>query len=145
VREAIAMVRAGTQPTPSIDLHVEPSLPEVLADPVQIQQVVINLLLNGFEAMKATDAGHASLVVRVAMSGMGTVTTSVTDAGKGLDGMTNEELFSPFFTTKDQGMGIGLSISRSIVESHDGRIWAESPAGSGASFAFSLPVADGNG
>jgi CHASE1-domain containing sensor protein len=143
IREAIAMVRASDLPGIQIDLQLDPSLPRVMADPVQIQQVVLNLLRNGLESMQGTRTRHRPLTVRVAFDGEGTVTTTVRDTGKGLEGLTDEELFSPFFTTKDQGMGIGLSISRTIIESHDGKIWAVARDGAGATFAFSLPAAEG--
>ena len=144
VREAVAMIRASDLPVKSIDLQLDPSLPMVMADPVQIQQVTLNLILNGLEAMQEAHVNSRPLSICVAFNGTGTVTTTVRDTGKGLGELTDKEMFSPFFTTKDQGMGIGLSISRAIVEAHDGKIWATARDDAGAAFAFSLPVVEGS-
>ena len=112
----------------------------VYADRIQIQQVLINLLRNAVQAM----AGRPQRMITirtVAMPG-GKVEVSVTDTGAGLAGGVADELFSPFHSTKPGGMGIGLSISRTIVEAHGGKIWAESRRRGGAVFRFTLPVAD---
>lgn len=143
VREAVEMLSGYRRSSDSIRLQIDPGLPPVLADPVQLHQVVLNLVVNGLESMEEAGQTHRRLDVRVVREEPGRVTTVVADAGKGLGSLTEEELFSPFFTTKSQGMGIGLSISRSIVESHGGTLRARSLEGGGAEFSFSLPVAEG--
>jgi two-component system, LuxR family, sensor kinase FixL len=123
---------------------LNPSLPDVIADPVQIQQVVVNLVRNGLESMQDSTSEGGPVAIRVESDDEGMVVVTVTDAGPGLKGLTSEQLFSSFFTTKDQGMGVGLSISRTIIEAHDGKLWAVRSDGPGASFAFSLPAAEGS-
>ena len=123
----------------SIDMRSElaAELPKIVADRVQLQQVFMNLMLNGIEAM--TDSG-GELMVRSQRQGSQLV-LSVSDTGVGLPPEKVEQIFSAFFTTKPQGSGMGLAISRSIVESHDGRLWATANEGRGATFHFSLPIA----
>jgi signal transduction histidine kinase len=104
---------------------------------VQLQQVLMNLMLNGIEAMRET-GGELTIASR--LEGDGRPELSVSDTGVGLPPENAERIFDPFFTTKPQGSGMGLSISRSIVESHGGRIWATANAGRGATFHFTLPV-----
>jgi C4-dicarboxylate-specific signal transduction histidine kinase len=119
-----------------IDLDVESDLPLVSLDRVQIQQVLVNLMRNGIEAMD-TIADPRSLAVRVRRMG-DSVQTEVSDRGPGVEHL--DRMFEPFFTTKEQGMGMGLAISRSIVESHGGRLWVETNEPRGATFIFTLPV-----
>ena len=111
-------------------------LPEISADRVQLQQVFMNLMVNGIEAMK--DSG-GELTVKSHLEG-GQLQFSVSDTGVGLPEEKMEKIFSPFFTTKPQGSGMGLAISRSIVESHGGRLWATANDGRGATFHFTLPA-----
>jgi PAS domain S-box-containing protein len=111
--------------------------PVVMADPVQLQQVFMNLMLNAIEAMK--DAG-GELTVRSQLEQDGQLLFSVSDTGPGLPSGNVEQIFSAFFTTKSKGSGLGLAISRSIVESHGGRLWATANDGHGATFHFSLPT-----
>ncbi len=118
------------------DLAVE--LPRIRADRVQLQQVLMNLMLNGIEAMKDT-AGE--LRIKSALDQDGHLLISVSDTGVGLPAEKAEEIFNAFFTTKPQGSGMGLTISRSIVESHGGRLWATSNSSRGATFYFTLPTA----
>lgn len=118
-------------------LDLSPDLPEVVADRIQIQQVLLNLVRNGFEAIEA-GGGERSLVVRTERDG-DSVRVSVRDSGIGLNEALRDRLFEPFFTTKSEGLGMGLSISQSIVESHGGRLWAEPAPGGGACFYFTLP------
>ena len=125
----------------SIQTDLSSDLAPVAADRVQLQQVLVNLILNGLEAMKAV-VGPRILVVRTQQSGSGHVAVSVIDNGIGLPGENKDRLFDPFFTTKPHGTGIGLSISRSIIERHDGRLWAAPNSPSGAVFAFELPADD---
>lgn len=117
-------------------------LPPVSGDRVQLQQVVLNLLLNAAESMREVDGRPRRLTLATAVDGDGRVRLSVRDAGVGVDGGSTDRLFDPFFSTRPGGMGMGLAISRSIVERHDGRLWATPNDGPGATFAFSLPTAD---
>jgi PAS domain S-box-containing protein len=110
-------------------------LPTVLADRIQLQQVLMNLMLNGIEAMK-DDGGELS--IRSQLSEDGQVLIAVTDSGVGLPAGRAGEIFNAFFTTKPQGTGLGLAITRSILESHGGRIWATANAGRGTTFYFTL-------
>jgi signal transduction histidine kinase len=123
----------------SIPIRAEltPSLPKVMADRVQLQQVVMNLMLNGIEAMK--DMG-GELTVTSKRTEDGQSLISVSDSGIGLPVEESERIFEAFFTTKPEGTGMGLSISRTIVESHGGRLWASANTGRGATFHFSLPT-----
>jgi PAS domain S-box-containing protein len=111
-------------------------LPKVTADPVQLQQVLMNLMLNAIEAMKETGG---VLTVKSQRDQNGSVLVSVSDTGVGLPAEKADQIFNAFFTTKPQGSGMGLAISRSIVESHGGRLWATPNDGRGASFHFTLP------
>jgi len=104
---------------------------------VQLQQVLVNLMLNGIEAMK--DEG-GELSVRSKRTEDGQLLISVSDSGVGLPEGEPERVFEAFFTTKPQGTGMGLSISRRIIESHGGRLWASTNAGRGATFQFTLPM-----
>ena len=115
----------------------DPSIPRVLGDRVHLQQVLLNLVLNAMEAMADTPADLRRVVVRTARTGGG-VEVAVTDRGHGIAPATLPRLFEAFFTTKENGEGLGLSIAKSIVETHGGQIWAEGAAG-GATFRFTLP------
>ncbi|HTF66808.1 MAG TPA: ATP-binding protein, partial [Edaphobacter sp.] len=121
----------------SIRTDMAPDLSEITADRVQLQQVLMNLLLNGIEAMKET--GGVLTVRTVPAEGL-EVLISVSDTGVGLPAGRADEVFNAFFTTKPQGSGMGLAISRSIVESHGGRLWATSHCGRGTTFHFTLPT-----
>jgi PAS domain S-box-containing protein len=116
-------------------------LPPVNADRVQLQQVILNLLLNAADAMEHIEDRPRSLVVRTELESRGAVRLDVRDAGRGFDPANAEKLFEAFHTTKANGMGVGLTICRSIVESHKGRLWATPNDGPGATFSFSIPVA----
>jgi PAS domain S-box-containing protein len=118
-------------------------LPQVVGDRVQIQQVIMNLLRNGAEAMSETNDRPRQLVVGTLLDDEGYVQLSVKDTGVGFQPQEAERLFQAFFTTKRDGMGVGLSVSRSIIESHGGRLWAGSNEGQGATFAFALPAQSG--
>jgi len=113
-------------------------LPTVNGDRVQLQQVILNLIRNGSDAMVTVNNRPRQLLIRTEAAG-NQVTVSVQDSGVGLSPEISERLFDSFFTTKQEGMGIGLSVSRSIVEAHHGRLWAVGNAGPGATFAFSIP------
>jgi signal transduction histidine kinase len=114
-------------------------LPTLVGDRVQIQQVVLNLVLNAVEMMSRVEGGPRELLLRTEREDGDRVRLAVADSGPGLDPANAGRLFEPFYTTKRDGMGIGLSISRSIIENHQGRLWAERNPGPGATFVFSLP------
>jgi PAS domain S-box-containing protein len=122
----------------SIRTDLAADLPKITADRVQLQQVLMNLMLNGIEAMKETGG---VLTVKTGRGEGGRALISVSDTGVGLPAGRADEIFNAFFTTKIQGSGMGLAISRSIVESHGGRLWATSNDGRGATFHFTLPTA----
>jgi C4-dicarboxylate-specific signal transduction histidine kinase len=118
-------------------------LPMVIGDRVQLQQVVLNLVLNASEAMSDIDDRPRELVLRSAADGQDRVRLDVQDAGVGISAETVPRMFDAFYTTKSGGMGIGLSISRSIIESHHGHLVAKPNDGPGATFSFSIPRASG--
>jgi C4-dicarboxylate-specific signal transduction histidine kinase len=115
------------------------SLPETCADRVQIQQVLMNLILNGIEAMSTIESGQRRLVIRSEMSDERYVLVSVRDSGAGIAARDMKRIFDAFFTTKAQGMGMGLSICHSVIEAHGGRMWASANDDFGATLQFTLP------
>ena len=121
-------------------LELNTSLPPVRGDKVQLQQVVLNLLLNAFDAMKDCSSAERHAVVRAERDGTGTVRVAVGDHGTGLRADKLDKIFQPFYTTKREGLGMGLSISRSIIEAHGGSLWAENNRYRGATFYFAVPV-----
>ena len=141
VEEAIALASVGSADA-NVKTIVElaPGLPLVLIDKIQVQQVVINLVRNSVEAMQAV--ARRELRVTTSHDPESGVVVSVSDTGRGLPPEVASRLFHPFVTTKEKGMGIGLSICHSIVEAHGGRIWAAPNEKGGASFHFSLPAAE---
>jgi len=120
-------------------------LPRVWCDPVQFQQVLLNLVMNGIEAMNGLPGEKRQVVVRTGPGDNGTVKVAVTDSGPGIPVDRLPKLFEPFFTTKKEGMGMGLSIARTIVEAHHGKIWVENNSETGATFCFTVPVDEGRG
>ena len=142
VREVLALVEHELK-THDIVLRTEfaPTLPSVAGDRVQLQQVLLNLLVNAIEAMSGVHDRARALTIVTAAQEPGAVVVEVRDSGPGLDEEGAERVFEPFYTTKAQGIGIGLSISRSIVEAHGGRLSASANQPHGAVFRFSLPVA----
>jgi C4-dicarboxylate-specific signal transduction histidine kinase len=122
----------------SLRLDLAPTLPAVLGDRVQLQQVVINLIVNGTEAMASVTDRPRALVVRSRLDDSSRVLVAVEDSGVGIDPETANKLFNAFYTTKPGGMGMGLSICRSIIENHGGRLWASPNTRLGATFQFAL-------
>jgi two-component system sensor kinase FixL len=139
IDEATALALIGARDSGiQVQLRIAPELPEVVVDRIQVQQVIVNLIRNAVEAMESE---RRELTVSAAPDGVGGVAIRVADTGPGLAPEVAERLFEPFVTTKPQGMGIGLSICRSIVEAHGGKLHAEPNPEGGTVFAFSLPTA----
>jgi PAS domain S-box-containing protein len=144
ISEVVALVqRQLINHRVSVRMDLAPALPAILGDRVQLEQVVINLVINGVEAMQSvTDRPH-ELVIRSDQDETQQVLVSVTDCGVGIAAQHAERLFNAFFTTKANGMGMGLAICRSIIEAHGGRLWATANRPHGATFHLTLPI-DGN-
>lgn len=121
---------------------LKPNLPDVVGDRVQLQQVVLNLVMNAIEAMVEVRDRSCDLLIRSGIDERGDVFAIIQDSGTGLDAEHVDRVFEAFFTTKVEGVGMGLSISRSIIEAHGGRLWAVPNAGPGATFQFALPAAE---
>src|SRR6185503_15683367 len=122
-------------------LELASDLPPVHGDRVQLQQVVLNLILNGLDAMRSSEAGHRTLVLRATRADAATVEVAVQDSGTGIEKTVLDHIFDPFYTTKADGLGMGLAIVRSIVEAHGGQVRAANSPDGGATFSFTLPVA----
>jgi PAS domain S-box-containing protein len=141
VADVASLARARLQQTGVVlDLRLDRDLPPVRGDRVELQQVLLNLLLNGIEAMEAVDPSERRLTIETRLTG-DLVQTTVEDTGPGIPEADAERLFTPFYTTKPRGTGIGLSISRFIIDHHGGRLWADRSHGLGARFRFTVPVA----
>jgi signal transduction histidine kinase len=140
IREMIVLLRSeASRYSISIRADLVSDLPRVMADRVQLQQVFMNLMLNGIDAMKDLGTG-GELTIQSQQNENGQLLVSVDDTGAGLQPEQAEQIFNAFFTTKPQGTGMGLPISRSIIESHGGRLWATAHSGGGATFHFTLPA-----
>jgi len=138
VREMIVLLRGeATRHKILIGTDLATGLPQVMGDRVLLQQVLMNLMLNGIEAMKDVD-GKRELLIKSQETENEEVIVSVSDTGVGLPAQQADQIFKAFFTTKPQGTGMGLSISRSIVEAHGGRLWADGNSPRGANFCFTL-------
>ncbi len=124
----------------ALTVEVSEGLQPLLADRVQIQQVLLNLMLNAVDAMRRVEPGQARLAVKVDVNAGGEVKFSVRDNGMGVAPENIDRIFDAFYTTKEEGMGIGLAISRSIIEAHGGRIWVMPEPSVGATFHFTLPT-----
>jgi signal transduction histidine kinase len=141
-RQVIALSLSGLQRNRVIvQLALADDLPPVAGDHVQLQQVILNLLLNASDAMSAVDDRLRQVVIRTGREEGDRVRLAVQDTGVGVEPQAVAKLFDPFYTTKSDGMGIGLSVSRSIIESHNGHLWAAPNEGPGATFSFSIPRA----
>jgi PAS domain S-box-containing protein len=123
-----------------LETSLDPNLPAIDGDPVQLQQVLLNLVINAFDAMRDTTVSKRRVVIATQPNGDGAVCTSVRDYGLGISQEMRDRLFDPFFSTKMEGLGMGLAIVRSIIESHGGTIAVENADGGGARFEFVLPV-----
>jgi signal transduction histidine kinase len=124
----------------TLEAELADDLPSVLGDRVQLQQVLLNLVMNGLEAMTGVEERTLELTVKTDRAENEEVVVAVTDRGTGIKPQEIERVFKAFHTTKSVGMGMGLAISRSIIEAHGGRLWAESNIGPGTTFKFNLPT-----
>ncbi len=141
IREAIFLVqREVLSHEVSLRTELASALPSVLGDRVQLQQVVINLLMNGLEAMEPITDRPREILIRSQQHEAAQVLVTVLDSGIGIESEAAEKLFGAFFTTKPTGMGMGLSISRSIVRAHGGRLWVLPNPDHGAAFQFTVPI-----
>ena len=139
IREMIVLLRSeASRYSISIRGELANDLPKIMADRVQLQQVLMNLMLNGIEAMKDMGTG-GELTIKSQQDDNRQLLISVGDTGVGLEPEQAQQIFNAFFSTKPQGTGMGLPISRSIIESHGGRLWAVAHSGRGATFQFTLP------
>ena len=140
VAEVVALAhRQASKNEVSVETDLAPDLSPIFGDRIQLQQVILNLMLNGIEAMTGLSDRSRRLVIRSQMQDDAQVRVSVEDSGIGVKAEIMGRLFEPFFTTRSQGIGMGLPISRSIVEAHGGRLWAESTVNQGSVFQFTLP------
>ncbi|WP_421912376.1 sensor histidine kinase [Mesorhizobium sp.] len=141
VEDTLTLVQSETgRKNVSLRTELAVDLPRVEVDPVQIQQVILNLIVNALEAVGGPGVLARDVVVVTGLGKSSEVVVNVRDSGRGLSGVPLDQIFDAFYTTKPDGLGMGLAISRSIVESHGGRIWAEPGMPSGATFSFSLPA-----
>jgi two-component system sensor kinase FixL len=141
VRETIGLVHNdATAQGVMITLQLADDLPLVHGDRIQLRQVLLNLVRNAFEAMRQAEDGGRVLIVRTSSATLGIITVEVKDRGIGVDEMTMARLFHPFFTTKSGGMGLGLALSRSIIATHGGWIWATQNPDRGLTISFTLPA-----
>jgi PAS domain S-box-containing protein len=143
IQEILALIRSDSVLQGlSIETEFAPGLPAVPGDPVQLQQVLLNLILNAAAAMNGVKPDLRKVVIKTEKQEDGGVRVSVRDFGAGIDEAQRDKLFEPFYTTKTGGMGMGLSISQSLIHAHGGSLWAENNPDRGATFYFTLPVAE---
>ena len=141
IYEVIALAHSEVQRNGvALETQLSDDIPVILADRIHLQQVILNLMMNAIEAMSGAGEGPRELLVRSGTDETQSVLVSVQDSGPGLDPKSLDHLFDAFYTTKPQGLGMGLAISRSIVEAHGGRLWATANAPHGAVFQFTLPI-----
>jgi PAS domain S-box-containing protein len=142
IQEALALTETEVQSYQiAVRTTLNKTIPEVLADRVQLQQVMVNLIENAIEAMSFVADGSRVLHLKTELDGARNILITVEDSGPGIDPNIIERIFGRFFTTKTEGMGMGLAICRSIIEAHNGRLWAEARDDQGSIFRISLPVA----
>jgi C4-dicarboxylate-specific signal transduction histidine kinase len=141
IHEVIALARSEIQRNGvALETELSEHVPVILADRIQLQQVILNLMMNAIEAMSGLNDGPRELLVRSGTDETEQVMISVQDSGPGFDPESLDRLFDAFHTTKPQGMGMGLAISRSIINAHGGRLWATANTPHGAIFQFTLPI-----
>jgi PAS domain S-box-containing protein len=141
IEETISFVHHEAQrKNVSLRADLGAGLPTVGGDRVQLEQVILNLMMNAIESMTSLDRQPKQILIRSALPNLGELLVSVADTGPGIDAEHANRLFAPFFTTKPQGIGMGLAICRSIIEAHGGRLWAENNESGGAVFHFMLPI-----
>jgi signal transduction histidine kinase len=140
IRDVIALTRSELHRTgTALQTQLADGLPLVPGDRIQLQQVMLNLILNAVEAMSGSAEGWRELLISTEEDGANGVRVAVRDCGPGLEPESLERFFDAFYTTKTDGMGMGLSICRSIIEAHGGRVWATPNSPQGAAFQFTLP------
>lgn len=141
IREVIALAHSEVQRNGvALETQLSDDVPLILADRIQLQQVILNLMMNAIEAMSGSSVGPRALLVRSGTDGSQQILVSVQDSGPGLDLNSLDHLFDAFYTTKPDGLGMGLAISRSLLEVHGGRLWATANVPHGAVFQFTLPI-----
>jgi signal transduction histidine kinase len=141
IYEVIALARSEIQRNGvALETELSEHVPVILADRIELQQVILNLVMNAIEAMGTVTDRPREMVIRSSAQESDKVLVAVQDSGIGIDSQNLDKIFDTFYTTKPQGMGMGLAISRSIVENHGGRLWATVNAPGGAVFQFVLPV-----
>jgi len=141
IEDTISLIHHETERNKiSLRTELDPGVPSVSGDRVQLQQVILNLAMNGIEAISGLDTEPKRLMIRSTLSNTQELLVSVEDTGLGIETEHLDRLFAPFFTTKSQGIGMGLPICRSIIEAHGGRLWAEKNEPRGAAFHFTLPI-----
>jgi signal transduction histidine kinase len=141
IMEVIALIRREIQRNRiSLQTELSNDLPLVLGDRIQLQQVILNMIMNAVEAMSGTSQVQRELLIASVKDGSDGVLVAVRDSGTGLDGTALDRLFDAFYTTKPDGMGMGLAISRTIIQAHGGRLWATPNVPQGAIFQFRLPT-----
>jgi signal transduction histidine kinase len=142
IKEVLALLESELQGHHiAVRTTLNETISEVLADQVQIQQVMVNLIENAIEAMSFVTGRSRVLHLKTEFDGARNILVTIEDSGLGIDPNNVERIFDRFFTTKAQGMGMGLAICRSIIEAHNGRLWAEARGDQGSIFRMSLPVA----
>jgi C4-dicarboxylate-specific signal transduction histidine kinase len=145
VADALKLIElAGGEANVRIEASIAPSLPALVVDQIQIQQVVLNLANNAVEAIEEAGIPDGVVKVQVVATSEGGIAVSVADNGPGIAPCDAERVFDPFFSSKNEGLGVGLSICRSIVEAHGGQLWLSPNQGGGSVFAFTLPAGEGS-
>jgi C4-dicarboxylate-specific signal transduction histidine kinase len=141
IRQAVGLLQAEISRNGVVlETDLAPDLRPATADPVQLQQVLVNLMLNGIEAMSSVEDRPRRLFIRSEADGADQVIVTIQDSGAGIDPANSKRVFDALYTTKAQGMGMGLAISQSIIEAHGGRLWAGAHLGPGATLQFTLPA-----
>jgi len=141
IRDVLALARSEVhRHGVRVETHLSEDVPLILGDRIQLQQVLLNLVMNAIEALSGVSAGPRQLWVSSECGAAPEVRIAVRDSGPGLEPESRERLFEAFYTTKPQGLGLGLAISRRIIEAHGGRLWATANVPQGAVLQFTLPI-----